>query len=55
MISCLQIMQTSSSEGMQTTDQSLAQLCKSGIIDYDTAKPFIHDKGTHDTLKSFSR
>ncbi len=50
-----QIMQTSAGEGMQTMDQSLTQLCKSGIIDYDTAKPFIYDKGTHDALKSFCR
>jgi twitching motility protein PilT len=50
-----QVMQTSASEGMQTMDQSLGQLCRSGAIDYDTAKPFIYDKGTHDVLRSFHR
>ncbi len=50
-----QVMQTSAGEGMQTMDQSLIHHCKTGAIDYDTAKPFIYDKGTHDVLKSFRR
>jgi len=50
-----QILQTIAAEGMQTTDQSLPRLCRDGRIDYQIAKPFIYDKGTHDSLKSFVR
>jgi len=51
--SMFQILQTSAAEGMQTMDQSLTRLCREGQIDYEIAKPFIYDKGTHESLKSF--
>lgn len=47
-----QIIQTSAAEGMQSMDQSLTQLCRDGRIDYNTAKPYIHDKATHETIRS---
>jgi twitching motility protein PilT len=50
-----QILQTSAAEGMQTMDQSLTRLCREGQIDYEIAKPYIYDKGTHESLKSFVR
>ncbi len=50
-----QILQTSATEGMQTMDQSLSRLCRDGRIDYEIAKPFIYDKSTHVSLKSFVR
>ena len=50
-----QILQTSIADGMQTMDQSLTRLCKEGQIDYETAKPYIYDKGTHESLKSYVR
>ncbi|MGD0782386.1 MAG: hypothetical protein ABSA30_05955 [Candidatus Aminicenantales bacterium] len=50
-----QILQTSAAEGMQTMDQSLTRLCREGQIDYEIAKPFIYDRGTHESLKSFVR
>ncbi len=53
--SMFQILQTSAAEGMQTMDQSLTRLCREGQIDYEIAKPFIYDKGTHESLKSFVR
>jgi twitching motility protein PilT len=49
--SIYQTLQTASAEGMQTMDQSLVKLCKEGKIDYETARPFVHDKSTHETLK----
>ena len=51
----IQAIQTSISEGMHTMDQSLTRLCREGKIDYETAKPYIYDKGTHESLKSFTR
>jgi twitching motility protein PilT len=50
-----QALQTGASEGMLTMDQSLGRLCREGKIDYETAKPYIYDKATHETLKSFVR
>jgi len=49
--SLFQSIQTSASEGMQTLDQCLIRLCREGKIDYDTAKPYVYDKSTHDTLR----
>jgi twitching motility protein PilT len=46
-----QIIQTSASEGMQSMDQSLLKLVKSGVIDYEAAKPYIHDKATHASIQ----
>ena len=53
--SMIQAIQTSISDGMHTMDQSLTRLCREGKIDYETAKPYIYDKGTHESLKSFTR
>ncbi len=50
-----QTLQTASSEGMQTMDQSLIKLCRDGLIDYETAKPYIYEKSTHDTIKAQRR
>lgn len=50
-----QIIQTSAAEGMQTMDQSLIKLCQERKIDYETARPYIHDKSTHETLQRYSR
>ena len=50
-----QTLQTSSAEGMQTMDQSLIKLCREGKIDYETAKPYIYEKSTHETIKSLRR
>ncbi len=50
-----QTIQTSGSNGMQTLDQSLIRLCRERKIDYDTAKPYIYDQTTHETIKSMSR
>lgn len=50
-----QILQTSAAEGMQTLDQSLSKLCQDGVIDYEIAKPFIHDKATHESLRKYQR
>jgi twitching motility protein PilT len=47
-----QTLQTSAGEGMQTMDQSLTRLCREGRIDYETAKPFIYERTTHDTIKA---
>lgn len=49
--SIYQILQTSSQDGMQTLDQSLIRLCRDKLIDYETARPFIYDKSTHETIK----
>jgi len=43
-----QAIQTASQEGMQTLDQCLVRLCREGKIDYETAKPYIYEKTTHD-------
>jgi twitching motility protein PilT len=50
-----QIIQTSAAEGMQSMDQSLTKLCKQGIINYESAKPYIHDKTTHQVLKQYKK
>jgi len=47
-----QTLQTSSAEGMQTMDQSLIKLCREAKIDYETAKPFIYERTTHETIKA---
>ncbi|MBN1939635.1 MAG: type IV pilus twitching motility protein PilT [Candidatus Aminicenantes bacterium] len=49
--SLFQTIQTSAGEGMQTLDQCLIRLVKEGAIDYETAKPYIFDKFTHETIK----
>jgi len=49
----LQTLQTSSSEGMRTMDRSLIQLCREGLIDYETAAPYVQDKTTHETIRQF--
>jgi len=36
-------------------DQCLVRLVKEGKIDYETAKPFVYDKFTHETLKNIPR
>jgi twitching motility protein PilT len=50
-----QTLQTSAAEGMQTMDQGLVKLCREGKIDYETAKPYIYEKSTHDTIKALRR
>ena len=50
-----QTLQTSASEGMQTMDQSLIKLCREGKIDYETARPFVYERTTHDTIKALGR
>ncbi len=50
--SLYQTLQTSSQEGMQTLDQALVKLCREHVIDYETARPFIYDRSTHDTIKN---
>jgi len=50
-----QTLQTSAAEGMQTMDQSLLKLCKERKIDYDTARPYIYDKASHEAMKVYSR
>lgn len=50
--SLCQTLQTSSSEGMQTMDQALIKLCREGTIDYETAKPYICEKTTHETIRA---
>jgi twitching motility protein PilT len=47
-----QTIQTSAAEGMQTMDQCLLRFCREGSIDYETAKPYVYDKFTHETLKA---
>jgi len=49
-----QTIQMSQGEGMQTLDQSLLKLYGQGLIDYETAKPFIQDKSTHDQFRSYN-
>jgi twitching motility protein PilT len=46
-----QTLQTAAGEGMQTMDQCLVRLCREGKIDYETAKPYIYEKTTHETLR----
>ncbi|MCX6566846.1 MAG: type IV pilus twitching motility protein PilT [Candidatus Aminicenantes bacterium] len=53
--SLFQTIQTSAGEGMQTLDQCLVRLCKEGKIDYETARPYVYDKSTHETLKNIPR
>ncbi len=50
--SIYQTLQTAASEGMQTMDQCLIRLCREGTIDYETAKPYIYEKSTHDAIKT---
>ncbi len=50
-----QTIQTSAAEGMQTMDQGLTKLCREGKIDYETAKPYIYEKATHETIKALRR
>jgi twitching motility protein PilT len=50
-----QTLQTSAAEGMQTMDQSLIRLCKEGKIDYETARPFLHEKSSHETLRQYQK
>jgi len=50
-----QAIQTGISEGMVTMDQSLTKLCKEGKIDYETARPYIYDKTTHETLRTYQK
>jgi len=45
-----QTMQTASQEGMQTMDQCLVRLCREGKIDYETARPHIFEKTTHEQI-----
>jgi hypothetical protein len=40
---------------MRTMDQALVKLCREGRIDYDTAKPYIYEKSTHETIKGLRR
>ncbi len=49
-----QTIQMSQGEGMQTLDQSLLKLYREGLIDYETAKPFIQDRSTHDQFRSYN-
>lgn len=49
-----QTLQTAQSEGMQTMDQHLIKLCRDGVIDYETARPYIHEKTTHETIRASS-
>jgi twitching motility protein PilT len=50
-----QAIQTGANEGMTTLDQSLVRLVKEGKIDYETARPFVYDKTTHETLRLIPR
>jgi len=50
-----QTLQTSAAEGMQTMDQSLMRLCKEGKIDYETARPFLHDKSSHEAMRQYQK
>ena len=52
--SIYQTLQTSKGDGMLTMDHSLINLVKDGKIDYETAKPFVQDESTHQTLKHYS-
>jgi hypothetical protein len=36
-------------------DQALTKLCREGQIDYETAKPYIYEKSTHETIKAQRR
>ncbi len=50
-----QAIQTASQEGMQTMDQCLIRLCREGKIDYETAKPYVFEKTTHEQIKPARR
>ncbi len=50
-----QTIQTSAAEGMQTMDQHLTRLVRDGVIDYETARPYIHEKTTHETIRGAGR
>ena len=45
-----QAIQTGSKEGMQTMDQSIVAHVKKGVLDYDTARPFLRDEFSHRQL-----
>ena len=46
-----QTLQTAQSEGMQTLDQHLIELCREGVIDYETARPYVRENTTHQTIR----
>lgn len=48
------IMQSTTAEGMQTMDQSLADLARRNLIDYATARPHIRDDATHRMVYQFA-
>ena len=48
-----QILQTAQSEGMQTLDQHLFELCRDGVIEYETARPYIRESSTHQAIRDF--
>jgi twitching motility protein PilT len=45
-----QSIQTGASEGMQTMDAAIAQHVRSGVIAYESARPYIRDENTHRAL-----
>ncbi|UCE19753.1 MAG: type IV pilus twitching motility protein PilT [Gemmatimonadota bacterium] len=49
------IIETSTSEGMQTMDQSLLKLCQEGKIDYDSARSYVCDKTVEKRLQQYQR
>jgi twitching motility protein PilT len=50
-----QTIQTSVQEGMQTMDHCLLRMCREGVIDYETAKPYLYEKTSHDQLAAAAR
>ena len=48
-------MQTSKADGMLTMDHSLVNLVREGKISYETARPYVHDESTHNTLQQLDR
>jgi len=48
------IIQQSASEGMQTMDQSLIDLARQKMIDYNAARPYIREDSTHRTIAQLS-
>jgi len=49
-----QAIQTGTQEGMQTMDQSLQELVKSGKVSYERALPFIRDDITKRALAPYA-
>ena len=41
------IIQQAVSEGMQSMDQALVELARQKLVDYATARPYIHEETTH--------